>query len=261
MKIKLAFLGTGTCNSTPRNPSALAISNGNEVALIDCGGGCYHQLSRLSRDYFRHEAISTVLLTHFHADHASGLIDLIWGEMWDANAPRVKPLVIAGPPGTGRFINGRLLPFIGDYPIKFRIETVDLSDGEALTTSFFTARSHTVAHDDSSAGYLITAGGTRLAVTGDTGFCDSLVSLLSGSDLAVMEWSSADRESSPIHVSSGDIERLIQAGVLPRRVYVTHMYLSAGISREEGVRKRREFLGTHGDGFIFPDDLDVIDIG
>lgn len=260
MNIKLAFLGTGTCNSTPRNPSALALSNGDDVVLIDCGGGCYHQISRLNSDFFRHDAISAVLLTHFHVDHVSGLADLIWGEMWDSGGPRTKPLVIAGPPGVARFISERLLPFIGNYDIPFTIHPVEMPDNYTLNFSFFSARAYKLEHADSSNGYMITAGKTRLAITGDTGFCDKLVTLLSDSGIAVIEWSRSICDSYPSHLSNSDIKRLIEMNVLPPRVYITHMYLSRGLKFNQQVRENRDFLGQHAGRFLFPEDLDVIDI-
>jgi ribonuclease BN (tRNA processing enzyme) len=260
MSIKLAFLGTGTCNSTPRNPSALALSNGSEVILIDCGGGCYHQLSRLNDNHFRNSTISTILITHFHIDHVSGLADILWGEMWDARSPRSKPITIAGPPGLVRFIDNYILPLIGNYPIPFEIITSDLEDCEILNGSFFSAQSFKVAHSGVSYGYLINTGIKKLLFTGDTGFCDNLIKFLSVSDIAVMEWSIADHSDNPSHISQTDIERLLNLNIFPLKTYFTHLYLSPETLFDEQILFNRKILNGHGKSFFFPRDMETINI-
>lgn len=261
MSVKLAFLGTGTCVSTPRNSSALSISDGKEMILVDCGGGCYHQISRVGDDFFSHEMISTVLLTHFHADHASGLIDLLWGEMWDPVSPRTAPLTLVGPLGLTPFARKCVLPFIGEHTIPFEIRLVELTHGGSFHGSFFTSHAHRLSHTDSSTGYLLEVGGTRLGVTGDTGFCDNLMTLLSSSDTAIMEWSLSGNAATPYHLSDSDFMRLIQAGVMPPKIFITHLYPQPGITFDQQVAKKKKLLGAEAGRFFFPEDLDTTAVG
>lgn len=260
MHVKLAFLGTGTCASTTSNPSALAISNGQQMALVDCGGGCYHQISRLGDAFFSHEKICAVMLTHFHADHASGLIDLIWGEMWDPVSPRTAPLTLAGPPGLADFTRECILPFIGGLRIAFEIRILEIAHCESFHGPFFTAHAHRLSHTASSTGYCFDVGGTRIAVTGDTGLCDNLLTLLSSSDMAVMEWSLADRVTVPHHISDGDIMHLKQAGVIPQKVYFTHIYPLPGVTFDQMIAMKKEILGVEAGRCFFPRDLDVVEL-
>jgi len=260
MSIKLAFLGTGTCNSTPRNPTALALSDGNEIVMIDCGGGCYHQLSRLNDNHFRYNTISTILLTHFHIDHVSGLADIIWGEMWDTRSPRTDPITIAGPPGLSRFIDNQLLPLIGNILIPFRIISSDLEDGAIYKGSFFSAQSFKVSHGKVACGFLINVGNTKLAITGDTGYCNNLVKLLTASDIAVMEWSISGHSDNPSHISRTDIEQLLNLRVFPSKTYFTHLYLSPGKSFDDQVQFNRKILTEREESFCFPGDMETITI-
>ncbi len=260
MSTKLAFLGTGTCNSTTRNPPALALSDGNEIVLIDCGGGCYHQLSRLNDNHFRYNTISTILLTHFHIDHVSGLADIIWGEMWDTRGPRTDPITIAGPPGLSRFIDNQLLPLIGNNLIPFRIISSDLEDSAIYKGSFFSAQSFKVSHGKAACGFLINIGNTKLTITGDTGYCNNLVKLLTASDIAVMEWSISDHSNNPSHISRTDIEKLINLRVFPSKTYFTHLYLSPGTSFDDQVQFNRKILTDSEKSFYFPGDMETITI-
>lgn len=260
MGIAMAFLGTGTCHATPRNPSSFAISDGTQVALIDCGGGCYHQLPRIRDPRFRFDAVESVLLTHFHADHTAGLIDLLWGEMWASEGPRRKPLTIAGPVGVRGFVENRLLPFLGNYRPPFPISIVEMSNDEKHDFGFFIARAVKLAHANPSCGYRIEAGGVRLAVTGDTGYCDSLVALLADCDVAVMEWAMPGPSDTTEHITPEAVHRLIESGHLPPVVYAVHLYCAPGLSFEEQVEAHRNFLGVHASRFRFPRDGEVFDL-
>ena len=258
MPIRLAFLGTGTCNSTRKGPSSIAISSGDEVVLVDAGGGSYHQLSRLGGDDFHYKKISAIFISHFHIDHISGLPDFLWGEMWDHMGRREEPLTIIGPHGLKNFFTNRVLAFMGDYPLPFEVNLVELDDGGSFNGSFYTATSCHLEHGEFSTGYHFDFQGTRVAITGDTGYCENLITLLKKSDLAVMEWSISDFTTYPGHISSSDIVKLMKVDALPGKVYIVHMYPVRGESLEERLAKNRELLGEKSVAFAFPEDLDII---
>ncbi len=260
MTARLAFLGTGTCHSTPRNPAAAALSDGKFLTLIDCGGGSYHQLSRITDPLFTRCRIDGVVLTHFHVDHVSGLADLLWGEMWKAGGPREAPLAIAGPPGLGDFVQGRLLPILGDHPLPYELRLMETNHGDSITGPFFTARAVKLHHGEHATGWLFRVGGKRLAVTGDTGMCDNLTLLLSESDIAIVEWSTPGESGHPLHLAGPDIKRLAESGSLPGEVYFTHVYLPRGTSFEDQVKANRSYLGHRGKEVHFPEDLEIITI-
>ncbi len=258
MDVKLAFLGTGTCNAASRNPSSLLLSSGEDMIAVDFGGGAYHQISRLNSADFHYKEISTIFLTHFHMDHISGLPDFFWGSMWDVSGRREKPLHLVGPHGLNNFYSERLLPFMGDYPLPFDVVLHEIADGETYTGTFYSTTAYHLSHGDFSSGYLFEMTSMNLAVTGDTGYCDKLLSLLEKSQTTVMEWSIADFNTYPGHISSSDIIKLIKTDALPDRIYITHMYLPEGVSHAEQVLRNRDLLGEHENRFIFPDDLDII---
>jgi len=257
--LKLAFLGTGTCNATPNNPQSVLFSNGDEMVAVDFGGGAYHQVSRLQDDDFNYRNLTTVILTHFHVDHVSGLPDLLWGEMWDTQGHRTEPLTLVGPHGLENFYRERLLPFVGDYPLPFEVQLVELDDGGNFEGGFFEAWSMKLAHGEYSTGYLFDFAGEKIAVTGDTGYCPELEELLRRSDRAIMEWGIPDLENDYAkHISSEDILTLVKNDVLPEKVYITHMYLKPGLTFGGHVDKLRAMLGEHSARFFFPVDREII---
>ncbi|HDP80857.1 MAG TPA: MBL fold metallo-hydrolase [Spirochaetes bacterium] len=257
MDLHLAFLGTGTCNATERNPSALALSAGGEVVCVDFGGGAYHQMARLAHTAFSYREISTILLTHFHMDHVSGLPDLFWGEMWDSGGRREKPLTLAGPPGLEEFYRRRLLPFMGNYTIPFEVRLTELSPGQSFEGGFYTARSRHLDHGEFSTAYLIESGDLRLAVTGDTGPCPELVTLMREATHGVLEWSIQEGSSFPGHLCTDDILSLLEDGCLPPQCFACHLYLPPGRSFEEQAAVNRRITWGGGVEFIFPADRDI----
>lgn len=68
------------------------------AVVIDMGGDTAAALARAG---VAAGEIDILLLSHLHPDHVSGLPDFLWGEMV---AGRHRPLVIAGPSGSGAFL-------------------------------------------------------------------------------------------------------------------------------------------------------------
>ncbi len=98
--LTISLLGTGGMMPLPyRHLTAmLARYNGNSI-LIDCGEGTQIALKKAG---FSPNPISVMCLTHFHADHVSGLPGMLLAM---GNADRTEPLTIIGPRGLERVVN------------------------------------------------------------------------------------------------------------------------------------------------------------
>ncbi len=260
MSLRIAFLGTGTCSASSRNPCSLAVTDGEDLICVDFGGGAYHQIARLGSPFFNYKNISAIFLTHFHVDHVSGLPDFFWGEMWDSTGRRERPLTLAGPRGLKNFHEKRLLPFLGDYQVPFDVNLVEMDSGEEFSGSFYRMTSCPLAHGECSTGFLLSAGGHKLGITGDTGYCENLALLLKSSDTAVMEWSIPDSSQVPGHITGKDMVALLDMGVMPRRVYITHVYPRPGLTFEEVLDRCREAVAPYATEFIFARDGDMVEL-
>ena len=70
-----AFLGTSAAvASAERDTTSLVFVSRAGAVLVDCGGGPVHRLRRLGLDPL---ALTHVVLTHIHPDHAYGLPSLV----------------------------------------------------------------------------------------------------------------------------------------------------------------------------------------
>ncbi len=159
------------------------------------------------------------------------------------------------------FLNGRLLPFLGDYSLPFDIVPVELEDSDSYRSELFSAKPYKMGHGVPAAGYLISHAQGALAITGDTALCDGLKKLLADSTAAVVEWAMPGESTSEVHLGAEDFRELLKYGVLPPRVYVIHMYFSEGdIPSAEIEWKKRLLAGSGGPEFHFPEDGYIVDL-
>ena len=124
--IKAVLLGTG--GMMPLKERALTslylYCNGHGV-LTDCGEGTQVQIRSAGLSF---KAIDLILLTHYHADHVSGLPGLL---LSIGNQGRTEPLTIAGPPGLERVVNG-LRVIAPELPYPLVMQPIDLAEPQPL---------------------------------------------------------------------------------------------------------------------------------
>ncbi|MBI4504367.1 MAG: ribonuclease Z [Chloroflexi bacterium] len=92
--LDVALPGTGGMMPLPgRWLSCLLVRLGGELLLFDCGEGTQVALAALGWGFRR---LGTIVISHCHADHVSGLPGLL---LRLANSDRVEPVRLFGPPG------------------------------------------------------------------------------------------------------------------------------------------------------------------
>lgn len=116
--LDVVVLGTSARWPTPdRAVSAAMVMRGADHVLIDCGEGTQLQMMRSVAGLRR---LSTILITHCHADHVLGLPGLL-ATLSDA---RTEPLVLLGPPGVRDLIDGFRVHF-GELAFPLAVREVD----------------------------------------------------------------------------------------------------------------------------------------
>ncbi|MGI5836529.1 MAG: ribonuclease Z [Chloroflexota bacterium] len=136
--LDVALLGTGGMTPLPKRwLSSLLVRLRGNLLLVDCGEGTQISLKKLGWGF---KEISTILLTHLHADHVAGLPGLL---LTIGNSGRTDWLVVYGPRELSRVIDGvrAIAPYL-PFPLDWR----ELSGGEQIDLGGLEASTLAVDH-------------------------------------------------------------------------------------------------------------------
>ncbi len=128
--LDVALLGTGGMTPLPKRwLASLLVRFQGRLLLVDCGEGTQITLKLLGWGF---KEISTILLTHLHADHVAGLPGLL---LTIGNSGRRDSLLLCGPPDLWRVVEGvraiaPQLPFELEWRELKSREQVDLAGME-----------------------------------------------------------------------------------------------------------------------------------
>jgi len=122
--IDFLLLGTGGMVPLPhRWLSSLVVRCRGDLTLFDCGEGT--QIAWRAGGW-NLRRLSSIFLSHTHADHVAGLPGLLHAI---ANADRAEPVDIYGPAGTAEVVAG-LRTIAPDLP--FTVTVIELVDGDRV---------------------------------------------------------------------------------------------------------------------------------
>ncbi len=219
--MRLTILGSGT-NMHPRRAAAGYLVETDRPLLLDLGPRTLGNLLRTRVDRHR---ITHLLFSHFHADHFSDFITFYFDAVIHSKLVRRRPdLTIIGPRG-GRRLFGTIIktfPVFREAPFRTTIEEVE---DETFRIGATRVTAQSVEHTPRlhCLGYRLAHEGRTLAYSGDSMYCEELVSLCDGSDLAILDCSYPTNRPGPAHMHAGDCGRVAQEAKV-RRLILSHFY-------------------------------------
>lgn len=146
--LRVIFLGTGGSLPTRnRNPSAIMVNREGELLLFDCGEGTQQQMMRARTGMM---SLSSIFVSHFHADHFLGIPGLIQTMSFMG---RKEPLLIYGPEGTREFTE--LFKAFGFFNFKYEIYGIPLKPGDIVERKDYVIRALKTEHGVPSLGYAL----------------------------------------------------------------------------------------------------------
>ena len=200
-QLHVVMCGTGSPLADAARASAcVAVIAAGEVVLIDVGPGSWRQVA-VNR--IPAQAVSAILLTHFHSDHIGDLGEATT-QSWLAG--RAKPLEVFGPPGVEKIVAGfaQAYSLDVDYRVAHHSEAmlpraaagavarqVKLkSDAEAAVVfdrNGLKVTAFKVEHDPvkPAYGYRLDYKGRSVVVSGDTAKSLNLAKHAAGADLFI----------------------------------------------------------------------------
>ena len=144
--LDICLLGTGGMMPLPNRwlTSLMMRYNGTSI-LIDCGEGTQIAIKEKGWTF---KPIDVICITHYHADHISGLPGLL---LTMGNAERTSPLTIIGPRGLERVVNS-LRVIAPELP--FEIQFVEVTENhEVIEMDGFSIEAFRVNHAVTCYGY------------------------------------------------------------------------------------------------------------
>jgi ribonuclease Z len=197
---RVTLLGTGTPQPTPlRFGPATLIEAGRQKILVDAGRGTSMRLFQLGVPI---GSIDLLLLTHFHSDHLVGIPD-VWLTGWLGGkfGRRTSPMRVLGPQGTLHLTHHLGQAFGADIDIRVADEKLP-EDGARIKAGEFAGDGvihdcdglritcFEVDHGDlikPAFGYRFDYAGRSVVLSGDTRYCENLVTHARGVDLLIHE--------------------------------------------------------------------------
>jgi len=218
----IRFLGSGDAfGSGGRLQSCIYVDAGSERFLIDCGASSLSAMRRWNVDPGE---IDTILLTHLHGDHFGGLpFFLLDAELV---TKRIRPLVIAGPPGMAEQIRQAqevFFPGSSTVQLKFPVSYIEWVQGLPLQNGGLAITPYEVVHASGAPAYALRISCTDkvIACSGDSEWTDALIDAARGVDLFICEAYTFDKKVK-YHL---DYQTLMakRAALGCRRLVLTHM--------------------------------------
>jgi len=182
--MRLTVLGTGTARPTAGTAtSGLLVRSGASAVLLDCGTGIAARLDH----HLPADALTAVVLTHLHADHALDLAALRYRFPWADGSPRRIPLHL---PAGSRAAIAAMSTAIAERPgfIEEAFEINEFAAEDEIQVGELIVRTSPAQHYVTAASIVvIDPARRRLVYAGDTGPTERLVDLARDADLFLVE--------------------------------------------------------------------------
>ena len=144
--LDVSLLGTGGMMPLPyRHLTSLMMRYNGGSILIDCGEGTQIAMRKVG---WSPNPVDIICFTHYHADHISGLPGMLLNM---GNAERTEPLLLIGPKGLTRVVNG-LRVIAPELPFEVQLMEIE---GAEQTFEFdgFRLKAFKVSHSIPCYGY------------------------------------------------------------------------------------------------------------
>ncbi len=230
-EVRLIPLGVGDAFTARHYTTSLALGVDDRWLLIDCP----HPIRRMWREASSSalgvaldlDKISGVVITHLHADHASGLEDFAYYAHY---ALKTRPTWLAHPDVSAKLWDGLLSGGMcemclqpGEPPVRRSlddyVDLLPLDFAKPVSLGPFTIETRPTQHSVPTTALRIHAGGRTFGFSADSAHDPGLIDWLSSADLIVHE--ATDLDDSTVHTPYRHLAALPEA--LRAKIRLTHL--------------------------------------
>jgi len=219
---EMIVLGSGTAIPHMRRfGPGYALRIYDRYILFDPSAGTVHRAVQYGINLRK---ISHIFFTHLHPDHTGDFVPILFA----LKNPDIDPsifLEIIGPPGFRKFFN-HLKKVYGKWidPPSERARIQDITQ-YPLNQKGWNILWETLTHTENSIGYRVTneRTGKVWAYSGDTDYCEGILSLVHNADVAVIECSFPDQFKETGHLTPSLAGQIAQEGNV-RHLVLSHFY-------------------------------------
>jgi len=220
--MKLTLIGTGTCKPSPvRTPACYVLESNDIRIIIDPGPGAVNRIASAGINPFD---VDLIAISHHHLDHISDLLYYLFAYKNCSSEPK-HDINIIGSAGFASFFRRISEPFTEwiDTEGKYATNIMEIGE-EPVVLDDITITSLPMRHGANAIAYRLDRDdGKSFVYSGDTAFCDNLVTLCKDVDLALIECTFGDATQGEGHMRPKDIAKTgLMSGI--KRVVLTHFF-------------------------------------
>jgi ribonuclease BN (tRNA processing enzyme) len=244
--MEVITLGTGCALPHPeRSAPSHAVKIDETLILLDCGSGTLQRLVQAGEDPFK---VSWILLSHLHPDHNTDLVAFLFARRCP-DIPKCEDLIIVGPKGFLKFFSYLQKAYgewIASEKYNLGITEVETKDWIFKNIHFY---SQYVPHIPNSLCYKIEANGKSIIYSGDTDYCEEIITLAHKAELALLECSFPNEKKVRGHLTP-ELAAKIASKAKVKRLCLVHRY---PICDRIDIKKQCQEIYKH--EIIVPTDL------
>lgn len=222
ISLQAVILGSGTIvPSLARSACSVLLKIGAARLVLDTGPGTIRRLLRAGVSIFD---VSYICYSHFHPDHVAELTPFLFGIKYPDATLQKQPLTIVGGKGFTAFYGG-LRTLFGDWmtPEDNWLKLIELSSDQYDFGQFKLHAADTAHKPESQAYRIQLPDGRSVVYSGDTDYCDALITLSHRTDLLICECSTPDEMKAPGHLTPS-LAGAIAAQAQAEKLVLTHFY-------------------------------------
>jgi ribonuclease BN (tRNA processing enzyme) len=249
--IAVTIMGSGTCvPSLRRSSCSVLMETGGEKLLFDAGAGTLRRMLECGVSIFD---ISCIFFSHFHPDHTAELVPFLFATKYSEYKPRNTPLTLIAGKGFSAFYQALKRAYGAWIELdKGSLSVVEMSTQTPDRLEFgpFSISTRPAAHNPESLSYRVASpSGYSVVYSGDTDYCENLITLAADAQVLICECSHADEEKVQGHLSPS-LAGEIATSANVQKLVLTHFY-----PRCDGFDIEKECRKTYKGELVLAEDL------